>query len=289
MILYSHLIQPFIEYGFMRHALAACLALSISGAPLGVFLSLRRMTLVGDAMSHAILPGVAVAFMIFGASIMPMVVGGLIAGMIIVMIAGGLTKFTLLKEDASFTGLYVISLALGVLLVSIHGSNIDLMHILFGNVLAIDDHALLLVAAMATISAVILSVIYRGLIIECFDGSSGQFAKRSNILRQTFFLLLVLNLVCAFQVLGTLMALGIIVLPAIACGFWSRNIDKIVISSIVVAFLASYSGLVISYNFDIPSGPAIVLAAGAFYIFSAMFGRFGSVIANISHKKHYKD
>src|SRR3954468_19806874 len=108
MSLYEYAFQPFIDYAFMRRALVACVALAISGAPLGVFLVLRRMTLVGDAMSHAILPGVSIAFLFFGLSLWPMTLGGLIAGLLVAAAAGAVTQYTQLKEDASFTGAYLL-------------------------------------------------------------------------------------------------------------------------------------------------------------------------------------
>src|SRR5215475_7077578 len=110
MSLYDLAFAPFMDYGFMRRALVACVALAIGGAPLGVFLVLRRMALVGDAMSHAILPGVSLAFLCFGLSLWPMTLGGLLAGLLVALAAGAVTRFTPLKEDASFTGSYLLSL-----------------------------------------------------------------------------------------------------------------------------------------------------------------------------------
>ncbi|PAC67595.1 iron ABC transporter, partial [Enterobacter cloacae] len=109
--------QPFIEYGFMRRALVVCLALSVSTTALGVFLQLRRMSLMGDALSHAILPGVAVGYLLSGMSLLAMTVGGFIAGIAVALVAGLVSRRTPLKEDASFAGFYLGSLALGVTLV----------------------------------------------------------------------------------------------------------------------------------------------------------------------------
>src|ERR1700722_3024575 len=116
MTLYEYALQPFIDYGFMRRALTACAAPAVGGAPLGVFLVLRRMALAGDAMSHAILPGVSLAFLVFGLSLWPMTIGGLLAGLLVALAAGAITRLTQLKEDASLTGTYMLSLAAGVLI-----------------------------------------------------------------------------------------------------------------------------------------------------------------------------
>src|SRR5579871_4227574 len=195
MIIHDYMFSPLADYGFMRRALAACAALAVGGAPLGVFLVLRRMALVGDAISHAILPGASLAFLFFGLSLTAMTVGGLIAGLVIAVIAGSLTHFTQLKEDSSFTGMYLLSLATGVLIISMRGSTIDLMHVLFGNVLAIDNASLLLICGIASFSTLVLAAIYRSLIVECFDagflrsvGGSGAWVH------QLFLILVVLNL-----------------------------------------------------------------------------------------------
>lgn len=277
----SYFIDPFLDYGFMRRALIACVALSISGAPLGVFLVLRRMSLIGDSIAHAILPGAAIAFLFFGLSLWPITIGGLIASLIVAIAAGLVTRVTYLKEDASFTGAYLISLAFGVLIISLKGSNIDLMHVLFGNILAVNSEALFLIAAVATASTLVLSLIYRNLIVECFDPLFVRSIKGKGALtHQIFLVLIVLNLVCAFQALGTLMALGIIILPAIAAGFWTRNIDKKIILSVIFAIISSYFGLLFSYHYNLSSGPMIVLSIGFLNIFSIFFGSCHSLKIN---------
>lgn len=289
MMLYDYALAPFIEYGFMRRALVSCLALAVSGAPLGVFLVLRRMTLVGDAMSHAILPGVSLAFLCFGLSLWPMTLGGLTIGLIVALAAGAISRFTLLKEDASFTGVYLISLAAGVLMISLKGSSIDLLHVLFGNVLAVQNESLLLVVGIATISTLTLATIYRHLTVECFDPAFLQVVRgRGAWVHQLFLLLLVLNLMSAFQALGTLMAMGIMVLPAIAARFWSKNIDTTLAYAVGFAAASAYTGLLLSYHYNLPSGPAIVLVAGGLYIASIIFGRHGSILSRFAHRKHYE-
>jgi zinc/manganese transport system permease protein len=288
MSLYEYAFQPFADYMFMRRALVACAALAISGAPLGVFLVLRRMTLVGDAMSHAILPGASIAFLFFGLSLWPMTLGGLIAGLIVAAAAGALTQFTQLKEDASFTGAYLLSLAVGVLIISLHGNSIDLIHILFGNVLAVDNRSLYMVVGVSTLSTLVLSIIYRSLVMECFDsGFMRAMRGRTALLHQVFLLLVVLNLVSAFQSLGTMMAMGVMVLPAIAARFWSKDIDMTIGLSIVFAFSASYIGLLLSYHYSLPSGPAIVITAGTLNLLSIFFGLHGSLLSRFLPRKHY--
>src|ERR1700691_1219337 len=153
----------------MRRALIGTLALACSAAPIGVFLMLRRMSLIGDALAHAILPGAAIGFLIAGLSVFAMAGGGLMAGFLIAIGAGLIARSTPLREDASLAAFFLISLALGVTIVSVKGSNVDLMHFLFGSVLAVDNPTLLLILSIASLSLVILALIWRPLVLECVD------------------------------------------------------------------------------------------------------------------------
>ncbi len=285
---YDLLLQPFVDYGFMRRALVACVIMATSGAPLGVFLVLRRMTLMGEVTSHAILPGAAIAFLISGLSLWQMTLGGLIAGLLVALTAGIITRVTTLKEDASFTAAYLASLALGVLIISMKGSAVDLLHILFGNVLAVDNDALVLLTSTASISLLTMAVIYRPFIIECFDSNflKAQGGKGA-IYHQLFLILIVLNLVSSFQVLGTLMAVGIIVLPAISTRFWTKSIDAMIGLSILFGAFTSIIGLLISYHYSLPSGSAIILTASCWYLLSVFVGKTDGILMRFYPRSHF--
>ena len=192
-MIYDALIAPFTEFEFMRRALAAVIALSLGGAPIGVFLMLRRMSLVGDAMAHAILPGAAIGFLLSGLNLFAMTAGGLIAGFTVAILAGVVARNTELKEDASLATFYLVSLALGVTIVSIKGTNIDLLHVLFGNILAMDDQTLLVIAFNATITLLVLAVIYRPLVIECVDPVFLRTVSRAGAPAHLAFLALVVD------------------------------------------------------------------------------------------------
>ncbi len=239
MSLYAAIIQPFAEYGFMRRALVACLALSLGCGPIGTFLVLRRMSLMGDVMSHAILPGAALGFLVAGLSLWAMSAGGLMAGLAVALLAGLVSRATALREDASLAGFYLISLALGVLLVSTRGSNVDLLHVLFGTILSVDDEALILVASIATLTLIALALIYRPLVAECFDpGFLRAVAGGGSFYHIVFLVLVVLNLVAGFQALGTLMAVGLMMLPAAAARFWASEVWSLALVSIAIAFVS---------------------------------------------------
>lgn len=266
--------QPFIEFGFMRRALVVCLALSVSTTALGVFLLLRRMSLMGDALSHAILPGVAVGYLLNGMSLLAMSIGGFVAGITVALVAGWVSRRTPLKEDASFAGFYLGSLALGVTLVSLRGSNVDLLHLLFGSILAVDSDAALFVAGVASLTLIVLAVGYRGLVSEAFDSAFLQVnaSRLPGLLHGLFLALLVLNLVAGFQVLGTLMAVGVMMLPAVAARCWVRTLPALLLLAAVTGALCAWLGLSLSWMAGLPAGPAIVLTASGVFFFSVLFG-----------------
>lgn len=286
-MVYDALIGPFTEFEFMRRALAAAIALSLAGAPIGVFLMLRRMSLVGDAMAHAILPGAAVGFLLSGLNLFAMTAGGLVAGFAVAILSGVVARSTGLKEDASLATFYLASLALGVTIVSIKGTNIDLLHVLFGNILAMDDQTLLVVAFNATVTLLVLAVIYRPLVIESVDPLFLRTVSRAGGPAHLAFLaLVVINLVNGFQALGTLLAVGLMILPAGIARFWSRDLTVMICIAVVAAAVSGYAGLVLSFQTRVPSGPAVILVATVLYIVSVLFGRVGGVVRQMFPGRH---
>ncbi|MGP9814646.1 metal ABC transporter permease [Rhodopseudomonas sp. NSM] len=287
MFLYEALIAPFTEFEFMRRALAGIVALSLGGAPIGVFLMLRRMSLVGDAMAHAILPGAAIGFLLSGLNLFAMSFGGLIAGFTVAILAGVVSRVTELKEDASLAAFYLVSLAVGVTIVSMKGTNIDLLHVLFGNILAMDDQTLLVIAFNATLTLLALAVIWRPLVIECVDPLFLRTVSRAGAPAHLIFMaLVVINLVNGFHALGTLLAVGLMILPAGIAKFWARDITGMMLVAVGAALLSGYAGLVLSFQTRVPSGPAIILVAAILYIASLLFGRAGGVVRKLFPGRH---
>jgi zinc/manganese transport system permease protein len=270
------LIGPFIEFAFMRQALLGCLALSLSAAPVGVYLMLQRMSLTGDAMAHAILPGAALGYLMFGLSLTAMTVGGVIAGLTIAVGSGLVARNTLIREDTSLAAFYLLSLALGVLIVSVRGNSVDLLHVLFGTVLALDAPTLTLLWSITATTLFSLLIIRRPLMLECLDpGFLRQVSRWSPVAHYGFLGLLVINLVAGFHALGTLMAVGIMVLPAASSRFWVRRIAPMLLTATGFALAGSIGGLLISYHVEWPTSPVIVLCLGAVYLLSLFFAPYG--------------
>ena len=285
--MYDFFIAPFAEFEFMRRALVGMLALSFGAAPIGVFLMLRRMSLAGDAMAHAILPGAALGFLVAGFDLYAMTLGGIVAGFAVAIGAGVVARATELKEDASLAAFYLVSLALGVLIVSLRGSNIDLLHVLFGSVLALDDATLILLASFATVTLAVLAFSWRPLVMECVDpGFLRSVSGAGAPAHIAFLALVVLNLVGGFHALGTLLAVGIMMLPAIVARFWATDLTSMMIVAIAVAFVSGVGGLLLSYHLALPSGPSIILTAGLIYVVSLLLGPVGGLRRRLAPGRH---
>ena len=286
-MMYDFLIAPFVEFDFMRRALVGALALSLGAGPIGVFLMLRRMSLVGDAMAHALLPGAAIGYLFAGLSLGFMTMGGLIAGFVVALLAGFVTRVTVLKEDASLASFYLLSLAGGVTIVSLKGSNVDLLHVLFGSVLALDDPTLILLAGSATVTLVFLALIYRPLVLECVDpGYLRSVSKSGALVHLGFLVVVVLNLVAGFHALGTLLAVGLIMLPAIAARFWTENVGGMIGVATLIGIVSSAAGILVSYHAGLPTGPTIILAAGSLYILSIILGARNGLLWPALPRRH---
>lgn len=286
-MLHAFLIAPFSDYEFMRRALVGLVAITLGGVPIGIFLMLRRMSLAGDAMAHAILPGAAIGYLIAGLSLPSMTIGGILAGGLVAMLSGLVARVTALKEDTSLAAFYLLSLALGVTLVSLKGTNIDLMHVLFGSVLALDDPTLLLLASITSVTLVTLALIYRPLVLESVDPlflrSVGGAATATHLI---FLGLLVLNLVAGFHALGTLLAVGIMMLPVAASRFWSADITLMTLVAVAIGLFSGAAGLLASFHAGLPAGPAVILAAGIAYLLSLFVGPQGGLLWLVWHPRH---
>ncbi|OYQ72808.1 metal ABC transporter permease [Wohlfahrtiimonas sp. G9077] len=285
--MWDFFITPFITFPFMQRALLASLMVAISSGIVGSFLVMRRMSLVGDALSHGILPGIALGFMFYGFNLVAMGIGGVIAGALIALLAFVVSRFTKLNEDASFAAFYLISLAIGVVIISKIGSQVDLLHILFGSVLTIDNAMLVFLWAIMCITLLAVAIIYRPLVLFIIDPIFLQSMKIRGISYYAIFLfIVVINLIAGFQALGSLMAVGLLMLPVIIGQLWVRSIEGLFIVIVILGFLIAYFGLLSSFYLDVPSGPAIIGVAGILYFFSLLFGRSGGILTRVFRLKH---
>jgi len=209
-----------------------------------------------------------------------MTLGGLVAGLLIAVLAGAVSRATSLQEDASLAVFLLVSLAFGVVIVTIKGIDVEqLMEFLFGETAAkMNVDKLLVIAANATVSTIALALIYRPLALDCVDpGFLRSVSRSGGIAHLTFLALLVLNLVSAFHAFGTLLGIGIIIVPAASARFWTRDISVMIALAVAGALLSGWTGLLIAFHAAIPSGPAVTLVAGVLYAASVLFGSNGGL------------
>ena len=275
-----------LGYDFMQRALVATTVLSFSIAPVGAFLVLRRLSLAGEAMAHAIVPGIVIAFVAFGLSVVSMITGGMIAGILVALGTSILARRTLIREDASLASLYLIALALGIFILSAAGSAIPLKSFLFGSALGIGNDTLMLIGVTATITLIAFALILRSLIAASFDPIFFESqSKKPGLVQQVFMFLLVLNLLAAFKSLGTLMAVGLMILPATAARYWVSTITSYMMLTLGFALLSCWIGLILSfYLSQVPTGPAIVLVAGCIFFISVFFAPLGILRGKVIQK-----
>jgi zinc/manganese transport system permease protein len=261
---YALLIGPFEGFSFMRIALVACLALALANGPLGVLLLLRRMALDGDVLSHAVMPGAALGFVFSMHSLTALSLGGLASGTVVAGLTGLLGRSRPARHDAGLVAFYLVALALGVTLVAILGSNVDIVRVLFGTVLAIDVRALLQIAIVSSLTMLLLAMFYRPMAVDSFDPIFLRMVGGHGM-RSLFIVLVLFNLVVSFQAFGTLLAIGPMLLPAAAARCWTNRPGLMMTLATAMGMLSSYAGLLLSYHRNLPSGPAIVMAAGGLY------------------------
>lgn len=270
--LHALLIAPFESLAFIRAALVACLALAIANGVIGTLLVLRRMSLEGDVLGHAVMPGAAIGFLYGGPSPGWLSLGGAASGLAVAMLAAVVARGRA-RDEAGLVAFYLVALSLGVLLVTWRGSNVEVVHVLFGTVLAIDRRALYQIAAAASVILLVTAALYRPFAVGSFDANFLRAVAGRMPYRGIFVALVVLALVSSFQAFGTLLAIGPLLLPAAAAQCWRLGVAASMALATAFGALASVAGLLASYHANLPSGPAIVLAGGC--IFAASLAAAG--------------
>jgi zinc/manganese transport system permease protein len=260
-------VEPFETIAFMRAALVACVALALANGAVGTLLVLRRMSLDGDVLGHAVMPGAAVGFLYAGPTPAWLSLGGLASGFAVAALAGLITSERA-RRDAGLVAFYLVALSLGVLLVAWRGSNVDVMRVLFGTVLAIDQRALIQIAAASSVIVLAIAALYRPLAVGAVDPAFLRAVGTRFPYGAVFQALVVLGLVASFQAFGTLLAVGPMLLPAAAARCWGLGAGGSMLLATGFGLAASIAGLLVSYHGNLPSGPAIVLAAALLFGFS---------------------
>jgi zinc/manganese transport system permease protein len=286
---FQFFIQSLQEFEFLRQALWINLITGLVTAPLGVYLVLRRMSLMGDALSHALLPGVAVSYFFFGLSVPAMTIGGFLTGSLIVVLTVWAQQHSPLKEDSNFAAFYLLSLSIGVLAISLRGNSVDLMHILFGSPLTATTESLITTLVVCSLVAILFWLFRRFFLLEIFDPTYLASRGYHPVALQIFFLILVVAcLVVSFQTNGTLLAMGQLILPGIIGRLWSQRIRTILWVAMVVSSLGSAAGLWLSFQMDWPLGPSTLLLWGSIYVVSLILNPQQGLLKTLFPRKHYE-
>lgn len=272
------LLSPF-SYAFMQRALLSAALLSVSGGLLGCVLVLRRLALIGDALSHSLLPGIAAAWLLFGASQRALFAGALFAGLLTALGSVLVSRLTRVKEDAAFGALFIVFFGAGIAILSRLPTRLDLEHFLFGNILGVGPADLRLAAVTSGVTVAAFAIFRRGILLETFDpvfyrsvGGRGA-AVHAGIL-----VLTVLNLVAALQTMGVVLALGLFLLPAASAYLWCDHFGRLLLLSVVLGLACSAAGILLSYQAGIASGAAVVICLGAVFLGSVLLSpRYGAV------------
>ena len=254
------LLDPFAQYAFMRTSLLAVLLISVICATLGVYVVLRRMAFIGDALAHTALPGLVVAYLsgwnLFG--------GAIVAGLITALGIGWLSRREEIREDTAIGIMFTGMFAFGILLVSMTRSFRDLSHILFGNILGITDSDLLLMSGVAVLVIATLLVFHKELELSSYDPTHAQvIGLRVDRLRYVLLFLLALAVVTGIQAVGVVLTSAMLITPAATASLLTNRLPRMMGIAVLISALSGVIGLYASYYGNASSGAAIVLTATA--------------------------
>jgi len=284
LLLRGRIVSLSLELGSvaLRSAAAGGVALAFGGAPLGVLLIARRMSLSGDALSHGILPGAAIAYLLAGPNPVALTAGALVAALAVVSASSLLARSRRLPEDAAFAVFYLSALALGVLLLARTAGPEALEALLFGATGALDRAGLLLAAGAATVTLAALALFVRGFVAESVDPGFVRMHRRGGSLLHVLLMMLVaLNLVAGFRAFGALMTVGLMMIPAAAARFWAQGFAGQAAVAVLISAAASTAGLLIAARLRLEPGAVMTLCAAALFALSGLAGPAGGALASL--------
>lgn len=280
----NSLIEP-LQYGFMQRSLIIAILVGLLCAVVGSYLMVQRLALLGDAISHSVLPGLAIAFMI-GANIF---VGAFIAGILSTMAIAFIQTRSPIKEDAAMGIVFSSFFALGITLITIiqKSNKIDLNHFLFGNILGVTADEVSHTAIIATIVLIIVFLLYKELLFYTFDPLGAQAAGLPvNSLNFGLMLLISLTIVASMKAVGVVLVLSLLITPGATAYLLVKRLYQVMILGAAIGVISSISGMYLSYFYNLPSGPAIVLVASGLFVLALLFSpRHGILVSNFLRKQ----
>ncbi len=263
------LIEP-LQYGFMQRSLVIAIIVGLLCAVVGSYLMVQRLALLGDAISHSVLPGLAIAFML-GANIF---VGAFIAGVSSTIAITWIRTRSPIKEDAAMGIVFSAFFALGITLITLiqKDNKIDLNHFLFGNILGVTAPEVRDTAIIAALVLLVVFLLYKELLFYTFDPLGAQAAGLPvNQLNFGLMLLIALTIVASMKTVGVILVLSLLITPGATAYLLVKRLHEVMILGAVIGIISSISGMYLSYFFNLPSGPAIVLVVSGLFVVSLLF------------------
>jgi ABC-type Mn2+/Zn2+ transport system permease subunit len=277
------LVAP-LAHGFMQRGMLAGMIVGVLCAVVGCFVVLRSMAFIGDAMAHAVLPGVAVSYLLRG----DVLVGALGAALAVALGIGALSRRGQVREDSAIGILFAAALALGVVLISSIGTYaVDLSHILFGNVLGVSARDLVLTGATAAVVLAAVLVLYKEFVVVSFDPLfAATLRLPAERLRTALLVLLALTIVVSLQTVGIGLVSALLVTPAATAHLLTRRLPRMMAIAAALGVASSVIGLYASYYLDVASGAAIVLTSTAFFLLAFLFAPRRGAAWRLVGRKH---
>jgi manganese/iron transport system permease protein len=263
------LIEP-LQYGFMQRSLVIAILVGIVCAIVGSYLMVQRLALLGDAISHSVLPGLAIAF-ILGANIF---IGAFIAGVLSTVIIAWIKTRSTIKEDAAMGIVFSAFFALGITLITIvqKDNKIDLNHFLFGNILGVTPQDAIDTALIVALVLLVVVFFYKELLFYTFDPLGAQATGLPvNLLNFGLMVLIALTIVASLKAVGVVLVLSLLITPASTAYLLVTRLHQVMILGAIIGVISSISGMYLSYFYNLPSGPAIVLVASGLFVLSLLF------------------
>ncbi|MDK4102122.1 metal ABC transporter permease [Staphylococcus pseudintermedius] len=255
-------VQHLFEYQFLSRAMLTAILVGVVCGVVGCLIILRGLSLMGDAMSHAVLPGVALSFLMN----IPMFIGAMVTGMLSSIMIGYISEASKTKKDAAIGITFTTFLALGIVLISVIHSATDLYHILFGNILAITQSAFHTTLAVSIVVLALILILYRPLKMSTFDPIFSRMSGLNTTMIHYFvMLLLALVIVASVQTVGVILVVALLITPASTAFLFTKKLSMMMIVSSIFSVISSTLGIYMSFKLNLPSGAVIVLISAVLY------------------------
>lgn len=283
------LTEPF-QHEFMRRVLVGGALIGFTGGFLGAFVVLRRLALMADSLSHSLLPGLALGFMLFGLAPMGLFFGALVAALFVAVGAQLIARSSRLKEDTALGLLYTVAFSLGVVLISFVKVRVSLLHYLFGNILGLANTDLWMIWGISLVVVPLLAALQRPLLLTLFDPTvAASQGIRVNLLNFVLMICLVLTMIASLQAIGVIMLLGLLIAPAATVYLLCDSYPAMLWGGGAIGAFGSCAGLLLSHRLGLPSGACIVLVLGAIFFAAFLFSPRYGLLRRLRRARHFHE